>query len=146
MTSYRIKLLSETVYDLWSASAGNYAVGDLVRYELFDYRCLIDHVSDDSNSPANPTYWICVALDAGVLGYDYDDDTGLLGAVPWFQVDDIVEVVELADYDEDGAEVAGSERWRICETAVRVEDHVDDQMSCSLSWNAATMRAMAVFV
>jgi len=81
-------------------------------------------------------------VDAWVFGYA----GSLLEAIPWFQVDDIIEVVK---YDHPDFE---AREWWIMETVTRVEEEGEDNedgsptILSSIAWNADENRAMAVFL
>ena len=132
---YEIELLDYGV-QTWSATYGTYYVDDVRKYTsgstTLIYKCIREHPSSTSKSPTNTTYWEeAENTKAWVFGYSGD----LLETIPWFQPDDIVEVIKYEDSRWTDRE------WWIIETVVRVEDG----SNCSVMWNDAKNRAMAVF-
>lgn len=128
---YKIKLLSEDTYSAWSASYGLYEVGDKVEFEYLDYECIVTHTSSEARKPTNTSFWMCINPDAWILGYAGEN---LLEVIPWFQINDVVEVV----YHE--------EKYYIHETATKVEfTDGSGNLSCSQSWHPEQCRAIAVY-
>jgi len=132
--NYKIKLLGGAIIDEWAADYGQYTAGDIAKYgeKDYDYKCLVTHNSEEAKKPTNTTFWkeLGAGLDAWVSGYAGEN---LLETLPWFQIDDIVEV----EYH--------SGKWWIKETATKVEVVEDDEIHCSLAWNETDERAMGVF-
>lgn len=125
---YEIELLRYTI-EQWSATHGVYYVGDKVKYTVDDvvkiFECKREHPSSLSRPPTNTTYWQeSTYKKAWVFGYSGD----LLQTAPWFQPDDIVEVVNYED-----ARWADREWW-IMETVVRIEEGTGADKIASLHW------------
>lgn len=162
---YKIKLLGSAAADEWAADHGEYTTGDITKYgeDALDYQCTVTHESEEAKNPTNTTFWKCLGagLDAWISGYASEN---LLETIPWFQVDDVVEV----EYH--------SGKWWIKKTVIRVEitkfekwlekkglklDELDDEQRdtlkaefeakqqdeiyASLAWNETDKRAMGVF-
>jgi len=135
-TAYKIKLLSEAAYDDWSATHGEYKTGDKVTYKGIDYQCTKGHISHDSRSPTNETYWTILNPDAYVFGYQYNND--LTQTAPWLQANDIVEVIK---HDS----LPKPNDWYIVATVGKVEKHDEEKLLTSLQWNDQDKRIMAVY-
>ena len=141
---YEIELL-EYAIEQWSATHGVYYVGDKVKYTVDNvakiFECKLEHPSSLAKSPTNTTYWQETSYKkAWVFGYSGD----LLETIPWFQPDDIVEVVNY----EDGR--WSDREWWILETVIRVEEEGVDEngdpiIECSITWDAEDNRAKAVY-
>lgn len=143
---YEIELLDFSV-EQWSATHGVYYVGDKVKYtvdsvaKIFEVKEGREHVSSLSRPPTNTTYWQETTYNkAWVFGYSGD----LLQTIPWFQPDDIVEVINYIDSRWPDRE------WWILETVIRVEEEGVDEdgdpiIICSMTWDAEKNRAKAVY-
>jgi len=109
------------------------------------------YTSTIETQPPNTSYWEDTqGEDAYVLGYS--PFQSLVETIPWYQVNDIVEVVQrsLYKFELDPEEltndiVGNSLRWYIVGTATRVEDNSSGERNYSLTWNVEQKRAMAVF-
>ena len=138
---YEIELLAYPIAD-WSADHGMYYVDDRVKYNDKIYLCKIEHDSSVSLPPTATSHWMeSTYHKAWVFGYSGD----LLEAVPWLQPGDIVEVINYTDSRWPVRE------WWIMETVFRVEEEGTDAedgaptVNCSLAWNVAEKRVMAVY-
>ena len=136
VTCYKIKLLSEAEYDAWSAAHGLYEVGDRVKYEspsgvFLDYECILEHTAAAGKEPTEETWWEVHSADAFILGYDYSSD--LTQTCPWFQIDDVLEVVQR------------SEVWYLLATVSKVEKVTGANLYTSIQWNDTDKRAMSVY-
>jgi len=136
LTCYKIKLLSEAEYDAWSAGHGLYEVGDRVKYQsptgiFLDYECILEHTAAAGKEPTNGTYWEVHSSDAFILGYDYSTD--LTQTCPWFQIDDVLEIVQR------------SAVWYLLATVSKVEKVTGAVLSTSVQWNDTDKRAMSVY-
>lgn len=128
---YEIELLSLKLQD-WVPDHGTYYVGNLVKYQSKIYECKIEHNASASFPPTVVSHWGEASnIKAWVFGYSGD----LIEAVPWFQVDDIVEVIR---YDD--SRWSDRKYW-ILKTVIQVEEG----NNYSLTWNDEENRLMAVF-
>jgi hypothetical protein len=129
---YEIELLEYPI-EQWSATHGVYYVGDRVKYpvdsvaKIFEVKEGREHVSSLSRSPTNTTYWQETTYKkALVFGYSGN----LLAAAPWFQPNDIVEVV---NYKDSRPEFSDREWW-ILETVTKIEEGEGADKIASLYW------------
>ncbi|NIP28172.1 MAG: hypothetical protein GWN55_11585 [Phycisphaerae bacterium] len=125
---YEIELLRYTV-DQWSATHGVYYVGDKVKYTVGNvvriYICKFEHASSSALPPTVVSHWEeSTYKKAWVFGYSGD----LLASAPWFQVNDIVEVVKYKDSRWT------DRQWWILETAVKIEEGTGTSKKASLYW------------
>ena len=128
---YEIELLAYPIAD-WSASHGTYYVDDQVKYNDKIYICLIEHESSSALLPTATSHWKESSYKkAWVFGYSGD----LLEAAPWFQIGDIVEVINYNDSRWPERE------WWIMETVIKIAD--GDKYS--LMWNEDENRLMAIY-
>lgn len=80
----------------------------------------------------NTSYWAeSSGIKAWVYTYPYEDS--LIESIPWFDVGEKVEVI----YDV--------EKWWLKKTVTRVQTGEDENIVCSLYWNAEERRAMSVY-
>jgi len=125
---YEIELLNAAIEE-WSPEHGVYYEDDVRKYtanrETKLYKCIREHDSDISKPPTNTTFWEeTTQIKAWVFGYSGD----LLETAPWFQTDDIVEVMK---YNDD----RWPEReWWILETVTRIQAGSGEDVRCSLYW------------
>lgn len=136
ITLYKLKLLAEEEYDAWSAAHGLYEVGDRAKYEspsgvFLDYECILEHMAAAGKEPTEETWWKVYSSDAYILGYQYNDD--LTQTCPWFQVDDVLEVVER------------EELWYLLATVNKVETVTGSVLATSIQWNQDSLRTMSVY-
>lgn len=142
---YKIRLMTSGTPD-WEGGH-DYTKGYVVKVTQDSktiYReCTKPHTSNSSDKKwDNDTYWKDSEgdVDAWVHGYNGN----LLYTIPWFQVDEIVEVVSRQDFDDED-KPTGDTKWYILETVVKTEEIVEDARHYSLLWNQDENRAMAVF-
>ena len=136
LTCYKIKLLSEAAYNAWSSAHGLYEVGDRVKYEepsdvFLDYECILEHTAAAGKEPTETTWWEVHSSDAFILGYDYSTD--LTQTCPWFQIDDVLEIVQR------------SAAWYLLATVSKVEKVDGAALYTSIQWNDMDKRAMSVY-
>jgi len=143
---YKIKIMGEIGISEWKVGQ-DYTIGTIIKItqdsEVTYRGCIKKHTSNNSDKKwNNNTYWEDSAgdIDAWVSGYSEN----LLYTIPWFQVDEIVEVAGRQDFDEDG-QPTGETVWYILETVMRTEEIVENERHYSLLWNQDEKRAMAVF-
>jgi hypothetical protein len=125
---YEIELLDFSI-EQWSATHGVYYVGDKVKYTVDNvakiYEAKREHPSSSSLPPTVVSHWQETTYNkAWVFGYSGD----LLESAPWFQPNDIVEVINY----EDGR--WPEREWWIMETVVRVQAGEGEDIRCSLYW------------
>lgn len=125
---YEIELLRYTV-EQWSATHGVYYVGDKVKYTVEGvvriYECIFEHASSSALPPTVASHWEESSYKkAWVFGYSGD----LLQSAPWFQVNDIVEVIKYTD------DRWSDREWWILETVVRIEEGEGEDKIASLYW------------
>lgn len=125
---YEIELLEFSI-EQWSATHGVYYVGDKVKYTVENvakiFECKIEHPSSLALPPTVISHWQETTYKkAWVFGYSGD----LLDAAPWFQPNDIVEVVNYID-----SRWADRECW-IMETVSRIQAGSGANIRCSLYW------------
>ena len=140
---YTIEILGEGIAD-WDENHGIYYVGDVVKHTVDSitksYICGIEHLASLAFEPPTPSHWTVTSnSEALVFGYSGD----LLETIPWFQPNDIVQVI----YYEDPR---FTRNWWIMETVTRVEEEGVDENNdpitiCSITWDAEVSRAKAVY-
>jgi hypothetical protein len=115
---YKIRLLtaSEPTAAPWQPNV-QYVKGGLCAYDAKFYEALLSHLSHNAYSPANAAYWkpYTGEVDAGILHYKPGlawDKIKLTETVPWFMVDDTVEVVEVKRAGD------AAKKWYIVGTVV----------------------------
>ena len=143
---YKIRLMGKTGVPEWE-SGQDYIVGQIRKITQdsdVTYReCTKSHTSNNSDKKwDNDTYWKDATGDLDALVHGYDGN--LLHTIPWFQVDDIVEVASRQDFDDDG-QPTGDAKWYILETVMKTEEIVNGERHYSLLWNTDEKRLMAVF-
>ena len=125
---YEIEFLDHVI-EIWSATHGTYFEGDVRKYtydgSTLIYRCTREHPSSLSLPPTVTSHWEeAENKKAWVFGYSGD----LLEAAPWFQPNDIVEVVNYIDNRWPDRE------WWIMETVGRIQAGEGANIRCSLYW------------
>lgn len=125
---YEIELLDYTVEE-WSNADGVTFLEDSIYKYAHDnklYRCKITHTNPPALPPnTTPSHWEETShKKAWVFGYGGD----LLEAVPWLQLDDIVEVIPYSDPRWEDRE------WWILETVTRIQTGSGENIRCSLYW------------
>ncbi|MHA2120020.1 MAG: hypothetical protein ACW990_02320 [Promethearchaeota archaeon] len=142
---YTIELIGSEIAD-WDENHGIYFEGDVVKdidnSVTKSYVCEIEHEASLALKPSStPSHWTATSnLEALVFGYSGD----LLETIPWFQPNDIVNVI----YYEDPR---FTQTWWILETVIRVEEEGVDEITgdpiiiCSMTWDAEDNRAKAVY-
>lgn len=125
---YEIELLDAAIEE-WSPDHGVYYEDDIRKHTAAGdtkiYKCIREHTSDPSKSPTNTSFWEETTFTkAWVFGYSGD----LLEAEPWFQPDDIVEVIRYNDSRWP------DRKWWILETVTRIQAGSGENIRCSLYW------------